>query len=352
MNSPFGAVIGMAQSAWNHDLAEQSAQNQYERQLDFWNKQNEYNSPINQRKRMQDAGMSPVDAVQSQPAGELSSAPGNEFAQQGTLNFVEQLKSFSEMEKLGAESDLLAQELRIAFVKEAVEKGKLFGIELDNQQQKIILKYLDKKEQWSLEQLIAEVENTKQDTATSSALEGKYKSESSSIDAKLPFELDSLSAGIYEKRAHTAKLLEEADFIRGSKELNYNLIKAQTDREKAAAAKLWAEKSLIPTLESMYKAQTGAFNASAELSRQQADKVEEECIQLLDSREFNLAIKEATADEAKANAAIAEMKQLITEHKSQVLVTSYENGEYPTVGDFFRFFSNSFSGILLNLMGE
>lgn len=64
--------------------AEKLAKAQYQRQLDFWNMQNEYNLPINQKKRLQDAGLS-VGLMYSQGgnitnAGELSSVPGDPSA--------------------------------------------------------------------------------------------------------------------------------------------------------------------------------------------------------------------------------------------------------------------------------
>ena len=39
----FGTGLGLAQSAFNGLIGEWSAKQAYERQLDFWNKQNAYN---------------------------------------------------------------------------------------------------------------------------------------------------------------------------------------------------------------------------------------------------------------------------------------------------------------------
>lgn len=68
--------------------AEQAAQKQYQRQLDFWNKQNEYNTPLAQRQRMEDANLNPALMYGSGSsgggtAGALSPVPGNEFEKSG-----------------------------------------------------------------------------------------------------------------------------------------------------------------------------------------------------------------------------------------------------------------------------
>lgn len=52
------------------------AQKAYDRQIDFWNKQNEYNLPANQRKRLEDAGYNILDLMRNgsavHQAGSLS----------------------------------------------------------------------------------------------------------------------------------------------------------------------------------------------------------------------------------------------------------------------------------------
>lgn len=111
-------ILGFAQASYNNSLAEQSAENAYERQLDFWNKHNEYNSPTNQRKRLEQAGFNPSAALgevaTGQNAQQLSSVPQNEYAQKGVLQLQtlsSALESFARIEKLGAETGLATEQI-------------------------------------------------------------------------------------------------------------------------------------------------------------------------------------------------------------------------------------------------
>ena len=62
---------------YQFDLNEKAAQNAYDRQLDFWNLQNEYNKPVNQMARYQEASINPNSAFGqvSGNAASGSSAP-------------------------------------------------------------------------------------------------------------------------------------------------------------------------------------------------------------------------------------------------------------------------------------
>lgn len=75
-----GALQYDRQKALDRDEREfqrEMAQTTYERQLDFWDKQNEYNLPKNQRARLEDAGYNILDLMRNgsamQTAGSLSS---------------------------------------------------------------------------------------------------------------------------------------------------------------------------------------------------------------------------------------------------------------------------------------
>lgn len=118
-------ILGFAQASYNNSLAEQSAENAYERQLDFWNKQNSYNSPVNQRKRLEQAGFNPAAALgevaTGQNAQQLSSVPQNEYAQKGVLQLQtlsSALESFARIEKLGAETGLATQQIATEALKQ------------------------------------------------------------------------------------------------------------------------------------------------------------------------------------------------------------------------------------------
>lgn len=143
-----------AQSQFNFDLAEKSAENQYNRQLDFWNKQNFYNTPLEQVRRRLDAGLSPVESVDSGNASSLSSVPGNNVGLNGARNFtpnvnidlLQSMQSLQNLTNLGKQGDLmdvqignlfkdmylkeLEGQLRRAGLKEAAERLK--GIIKDN----------------------------------------------------------------------------------------------------------------------------------------------------------------------------------------------------------------------------
>lgn len=74
----------------NYQYAERAAENQYKRQVDFWNMQNAYNDPAAARARMENAGMNPTTDMGSNinSAGSGSTVPGNEYAQSGMLPVV------------------------------------------------------------------------------------------------------------------------------------------------------------------------------------------------------------------------------------------------------------------------
>lgn len=57
---------------YQFDLNEKAAQNAYGRQVDFWNMQNEYNTPVNQMARYQEASINP-NAVFGQVSGNAAS---------------------------------------------------------------------------------------------------------------------------------------------------------------------------------------------------------------------------------------------------------------------------------------
>lgn len=85
----FGKVTDMhfdnMAAARDYEFGESAARAAYQRQLDFWNKQNEYNSPLQQRQRIAKAGLSPGlmysgGAAGSSNAGGLSPVQGNSYA--------------------------------------------------------------------------------------------------------------------------------------------------------------------------------------------------------------------------------------------------------------------------------
>ena len=54
-----GGLIGLAGTALQHKYNQKLSQQQFDQNVAMWNMQNEYNSPIAQRKRLEEAGLNP-----------------------------------------------------------------------------------------------------------------------------------------------------------------------------------------------------------------------------------------------------------------------------------------------------
>ena len=234
-----------------------AADQQYKRQIQFWNMQNDYNSPFAQRQRMQIAGLNPGDNVQSIPAGELSSVPRNEVLANGAfdMDIIGAIKTLSETEKIGAETDLLSQQLAIAVVDEALKKGELLGVKLDNQKREILLKWLDAKEKASLDKVYAEIRNLDQSTETSSSQKSLNDATVDSLREKLPHEIESLKAGTELKREQSLSESYKREFYL-----------AGSENQRSMAVKNYAESRLLDVktdIESVY----GALQAEANLDK-------------------------------------------------------------------------------------
>lgn len=76
-----GTVISSKRAAkWNYEYGEKAANNAYQRQIDLWNMQNEYNNPASEVQRLKDAGLSVGAYYAGQsggPAATASSVPEN-----------------------------------------------------------------------------------------------------------------------------------------------------------------------------------------------------------------------------------------------------------------------------------
>ena len=60
IGSAIGSVLGFASQERTNRANMKLAQYQYEKNLEMWNRENEYNTPANQRKRMEAAGLNPA----------------------------------------------------------------------------------------------------------------------------------------------------------------------------------------------------------------------------------------------------------------------------------------------------
>lgn len=103
-------------SDYNFDLSQKAAEDQYNRQLQFWNIQNEYNHPGRQTERRLSAGLSPTENIDSGNASGLSSVPGNNFALNGAMNQVydgdlmQDLQMLAQIDNLGKQGGKITQE--------------------------------------------------------------------------------------------------------------------------------------------------------------------------------------------------------------------------------------------------
>ena len=161
-----GFAFSTAGSLINSALANRSAKLQYERQLDFWQNQNEYNSPANQRKLLEQAGLNPVAAAGqiagNGAAGALSSVPGNNYAQNGVFDtdaLQNSMMAFATMEQIGANTDQMRKQIELSIVEKMIRESELFGIDLDNDQKQILLKWLDKEKEATIDKLFSEITN-------------------------------------------------------------------------------------------------------------------------------------------------------------------------------------------------
>lgn len=104
---------------YQFSLSEKMADNAYKRQLDFWDKQNAYNTPSAMVGRMADAGLNPAQSITPQPAGGLSSVstpmPSASSSRSniagGLESFGALLKGVKELGLLDKETELKAKEL-------------------------------------------------------------------------------------------------------------------------------------------------------------------------------------------------------------------------------------------------
>lgn len=136
---------------YQYQLSEKMAQNAYNRQLDFWNKQNAYNTPSAMVGRMVDAGLNPAQSISPQPAGNLSSvSTPMPSASSSRPNIIGGLETFGEIIKSVKELGLLDKQTELK-AKELISK------QLDIDLQKLakaagfsdnMIKEMDRRAQW------------------------------------------------------------------------------------------------------------------------------------------------------------------------------------------------------------
>lgn len=246
LTSVIDTSLDVGQSLFNHHLAEKSADRQYQRQLDFWHKQNDYNSPLAQRQRFEQAGMNPMSATgqmaTSATAQQLSSAPGNEYAQQGVFKLdalSSVLERVANIERLSSEADLNASKM----VTEAI-KQSLLGMGFEEKEVEIAIKHweersAEKKYQRIDEYIDAEIKRIQ-------AQGNEAQANANSVTTKLPFEIEKITSEI--------SLNDMTTILRD----------AETKEAKAIAANQYAQ-SRLTNINANLASKYGDAKAAAEL---------------------------------------------------------------------------------------
>lgn len=203
----------------------------YSRQLDFWNRQNEYNSPLAQRKRLQQAGFNPAafsgEVASSSPAQGLSSI-NQDNPDIDSLN--ESLMLFGQLEQMNAGTELTKSQIELAAIQYIVENEKAFGLKLDNKEKEILLKYVEDGRLAEIYEALSRIRNL--DSGTQ-----KNEAETFTEDATREGKVATLSAQVAESESRTAlneALTADSNMLRGAKlaEMESNVAKASAEIEK------------------------------------------------------------------------------------------------------------------------
>lgn len=243
----------------NYEYAEKSAQDQYNRQVDFWNMQNAYNDPAAARKRMENAGMNPTTDMGSgiNAAGSGSTVPGNEYAQSGMMpvvptnwsGFAQEVANIYQTamngNKLVKEAAKLEMEARLASLRGT-------GQELDNELKefKNNIEYMFSEDNALYDHWIKQEQFTKSQYDSANALKtgrlidaqtDNTNAGTNRMNVLTPSEKDRIDAD-------TQNLRDEHDFYPlrkslASAEIRYK--NAATDRERAEIRKTTAESLLL-----------------------------------------------------------------------------------------------------------
>lgn len=168
----FSSVAGDLLGNWqSNQYSKAAASKQFERELylmdkqfdndlEMWNKQNEYNSPANQMKRLQDAGLNPNLMYSNGNAGNATSMP---TMSKGSVSMASaprakynidfsKLMPLMQMENLNAQNKLInAQTI------EAEERAK--GVTLDNIRKGIDNTYMPEKYDAEINRINEETKN-------------------------------------------------------------------------------------------------------------------------------------------------------------------------------------------------
>lgn len=296
---------------------QQLAEDAYNRQLDFWNKQNAYNDPSNQVNRFMAAGLNPAmlngNAINN-TAGGLSSVPTpspldpsvSKSSVAANKNLLSQiLVNDKQLGFIDAQTRHLAESILNLIVEREIKTiAKQMGMTESE------IRNLDKVA------LFEAYYGTGIDGGEFTIKNNPYSVQMAEGRARILLDesqsaLNSMNTQLAQSSLETAKAMLP---------LLIDAKKAETAEAKSRIAKNIAETQLIPYMQREIEQRIKESDSrilligSQEiLNNAQRAKITEETIQLLDSREFNLMLKSAGASEAQANAAIAEAKKKVSD---------------------------------------
>ena len=163
---PIGGLgLQLASSAFNHFLGNRAAQQQYDRQY-------QYNTPLEQRNRFAVAGFNPAAMVggiaNHNTAGNLSSVPGNNVALNGVIDSAalnNSLAAFAQLESVGANTDLMKRQIELSFIEEMIKNSEKFGLDLDNKEKQELLKWLPGEKEANIKSVLAQIDKMRAETS-------------------------------------------------------------------------------------------------------------------------------------------------------------------------------------------
>lgn len=220
------------QRKWNREQMEQ----QHKWDLEMWNMTNEYNSPINQVKRMQDAGLNPLYY-----GLDGSSAQGLQNAQ--SLGYeLPNMSSFQNPIQIGLSAELTKSEIALKQAEKSKVESETSGNQLDNEfKQKTMQARVDAEElkngltkeqiskinsersqiEASIKRTIAETDNELLKSALIQAQSALTHMQAQQIVALLPYQQLLASAQTDSQRASASYNLAQAMVQNGLLEKGY-----------------------------------------------------------------------------------------------------------------------------------
>lgn len=113
-------IFDLISAGLNHAYQDAAAEQAYQRQVEFWNMQNQYNRPSAQVARLKEAGLNPALAYGqggnvSNTAGQLSNVPKADYQNQNWINFqssLGMLQQISELKNTEKQRDVMDAQIK------------------------------------------------------------------------------------------------------------------------------------------------------------------------------------------------------------------------------------------------